>query len=146
MNGKRLDACNVILSVLCGHEIQSTIDFFACLGYLHSFSIYFLFLFLFQFYFSSLGRNWIPRNTNPQKTNTVLKKKNKKPHKWMSGTVVTICLFLWWLSAGRTDNGQKMTVCRIFENRLTPFYAFHLAFVLQAQSQVKLFLIPFLLP
>ena len=88
INGKRLDACNVILSVLCGVEIQSTTSS-PCPGYLHFCSIYFLFLFLFQLYFYSLGRKRMMRNANPPKTNIVLRETKRKPHKWMSGTVVT---------------------------------------------------------
>lgn len=56
INGKRLDACNVILSVLCGVEIQSTTSL-PCLGYLHFCSIYVLFLFLLQFYSLPLAGN-----------------------------------------------------------------------------------------
>lgn len=84
---KRLDGCNVILSVMCRVEIQSTTS----LPALHFCSIYFLFLFLFffQFYFSSLGRDRMMRNTNPRKTNIVL-----KPHKRMSVMVVKMCLLL----------------------------------------------------
>lgn len=31
----------------------------------------------------------------------------------------------FFFSSGQTDNGQKMTMWSIFENRLAPFYAFH---------------------
>ncbi len=75
------------------------------------------------------------RNINLQKTNFVLKKKKKATQVDVSNHCNNLLNVALIVSSRQTDNGQKMTICSIFEHMPFP-----LALFLQAPSQVKLVL------
>lgn len=125
---------SVIPSVLWGHDILSTSLPDLDTVYLHFFSIYFFVAFtvLFLFLWPELSDQKYKPSENKQRPRTK-KQQQGKPHKWISGTVVSL---LWWLSLG-PSNGPY---------HFMHFMAFTSGPVPQALSQARPSLPHFLAP
>lgn len=96
---------------------NSIYDFFACLAFLlYLFFIFVSFSILLLFPWQELNDEKHKPSENKYCPG---KKKERNPHKWMSGT---ICSLLWWFFLqGKLIMDKR---CRFFENSLDPFYAF----------------------